>query len=424
MKNHFFQSLKGALVLLGLILFAGCFKDSAKQTYTITRPVLARLSDARNNIKMNAAIAITAPGKMYLYGNTIFLNEAGKGIHVIDNSNPAQPLNKYFIPIPGNYDLAVAGNTLYVDCFTDLLALNISNPDHVELSSFIKGVYPEKAYPNGFNIDTGYYVVDWVTKDTSINLSLNNNQNYWQNGGVIFLSGSSNLMAGNLNSSKSSSNGIAGSMSRLAIQNGWMYAVSNYLLNVIDISNPEKLSKTKSISLNAFTETIFPFKDKLFIGGQTGMNIYSVADPIKPVFLSTFSHASVCDPVIADDNYAYVTLHSNWSDCRGTLNEMDILNISNIQSPLLVRTYPLSHPKGLGKEGNTLMVCDDQSGLLIYDASNPEYIKLLQTIQIADAYDVICYHGIAYVSAKDGLYQYDFSKPEQTKLISKISIKQ
>ncbi len=421
MKNHFFLTPKKMFLFLVIFALSGCLKDSAKQSYIITRPILAKLADVRAGIKIEGPTSVSAPGKMYLIGNTILLNESGKGIHVIDNSNPAAPVNKSFLPIPGNYDMAVNGNILYADCFTDLLAFDISNPNQLVLKSFISQVFPDKQIQKGFYIDSGFCAIGWNSKDTSFSVGLGAEQVMWIGGGMLF-SSSSLALASSFSSDKSAANGKAGSMAKMAIQNGWLYGVSNFNLQVIDLSQADKPVLSKTIQTNAINETVFPFKDKLFIGSQTGMSIYSVSNPASPQFQSMFSHARVCDPVIADDTHAYVTLRSNGLTCLGNLNEMNVLDIRNVQSPILLKTYPFTHPKGLSKEGNTLMVCDGEIGVKIYDASNPENIKLLQNLALEEAYDVICYNNIAYVSAKDGLYQFNFSKPNQTKLISKISI--
>ncbi len=421
MKNHFFLTPKKIILFLVIFTLSGCLKDSAKQSYIITRPILAKLSEVRSGIKMEGPASVSAPGKMYLIGNTILLNESGKGIHVIDNSNPEAPVNKSFLPIPGNYDMAVNGNILYADCFTDLLAFDISNPNQLVLKSFISQVFPDKQFQKGFYIDSGFCAIGWNSKDTSFSVGLGAEQVMWIGGGMLF-SSSSLALSSSFSSDKSAANGKAGSMAKMAIQNGWLYGVSNFNLQVIDLSQADKPVLSKTIQTNAINETVFPFKDKLFIGSQTGMSIYSVSNPASPQFQSMFSHARVCDPVIADDTHAYVTLRSNGLTCLGNLNEMNVLDIRNVQSPILLKTYPFTHPKGLSKEGNTLMVCDGEIGVKIYDASNPENIKLLQNLALEEAYDVICYNNIAYISAKDGLYQFNFSKPNQTKLISKISI--
>ena len=48
--------------------------------------------------------------------------------------NCMQPIaveNLFFIDIPGSIDIAVKGNILYADLYTDLVALDISNPLNV-----------------------------------------------------------------------------------------------------------------------------------------------------------------------------------------------------------------------------------------------------------------------------------------------------
>ena len=114
------------------ILFARCVKDTCKHTYSyiLYLPVYKTTAQVRANIKSNPAEAIQQPGKIVLLGNYIFLNEVDKGIHIIDNSNPSSPKNIAFIDIPGNEDLAVKGNTLYADLYTDLVTLDISDPLH------------------------------------------------------------------------------------------------------------------------------------------------------------------------------------------------------------------------------------------------------------------------------------------------------
>lgn len=47
--------------------------------------------------------------------------------------NPSDPINRAFVKIPGNIDLAVRGNILYADLGVDLVAIDIANPDDIEL---------------------------------------------------------------------------------------------------------------------------------------------------------------------------------------------------------------------------------------------------------------------------------------------------
>ena len=106
------------------------------------------------------------PGKIVLLGNYIFLNEVDKGIHVIDNRNPALPRNAAFISVPGNMDLAVKGNILYADLYTDLVTLDISDPLNVVVKKYDEGVFPFRTYGNGFYNDSTKIITNWIKRDT------------------------------------------------------------------------------------------------------------------------------------------------------------------------------------------------------------------------------------------------------------------
>ena len=89
--------------------------------------------------------------------------------------------------------------------------------------------------------------------------------------------------------------------------------------------------------------------------------------PSTPALIGQFTHIVACDPVIADDNYAYVTLNDS-SMCRGAINELKIIDIKDVANPVDVKSYALTHPIGLSKDGNNLFICDGKDGLKIYNA--------------------------------------------------------
>ncbi len=215
--------------------------------------------------------------------------------------------------------------------------------------------------------------------------------------------------------------GVGGSMARFALKNDYLYTVTNSSLNVFNISQSLDPALVNTVSIGWNIETIFPFKDNLFIGSSSGMFIYGTANPVQPNQLSMFSHARVCDPVIADDNFAFVTLRSG-NMCGGFTNQLDVLNISNLSAPTLIKTYQLTNPHGLSKYGDLLFICDGAAGLKVFDAKDVNNLKLLKTISNIDTYDVIAYNNIAMVVAKDGLYQYSIGSNNQVNFLSKLSL--
>jgi hypothetical protein len=417
MRRHPIPALQLMMTVLLIASLFACDKEKITQTYTWYTPVYRTLPEVRANMKSSPARAIKAPGKIYIYGNYIFLNEFDEGIHIFDNSQPSSPQNLAFIPIPGSQDLAVKGNFLFADSYSDLVTFDISDPKAVKAIKFTDNALP---FRNAFysftgarpaNVDSIRVTVDWVRHDTTVSYTRSRNVVYE----TTF------ALANSTAQPSKSSNGQGGSMARFTLINDYLYTVSTSDLHCFNISNPGDPKFVKKTNIDNWTiETIYPFKNKLFIGSATGMFIYDVSTPGNPVKQGQFTHARSCDPVIADDTRAYVTLRSG-NTCGGFSNQLDVLDITDVTKPSLIKTYSMTNPFGLGKEGNTLFICDGKDGVKVYDAYNSNDIKLINKIEGMEPYDVIAWNKIALIVAKDGLYQYDYSDVNNIRLLSKIS---
>ena len=169
MKKTFCRLLNGSVVAAFLLLLLpGCTKSPGVKmyTYTIRRPIYALKSSVLANINGSAYQSFDSVGKFYIAGKTIFLSEVDKGIHIIDNSDPTHPVQTAFLNIPGNEDIAVKGNTLYADMYSDLLAIDISNPRHVQITDMVINLFPAAGY--GYGIDSNLVITGYITKDTTV----------------------------------------------------------------------------------------------------------------------------------------------------------------------------------------------------------------------------------------------------------------
>jgi hypothetical protein len=212
-------------------------------------------------------------------------------------------------------------------------------------------------------------------------------------------------------------------MARFALLNDRMYTVDYSRMKVFNTAVPAVPVYVKETATIGFMiETIFPFGNNLFIGSMNGMYIYDVTNKDNPIQKGSFAHARVCDPVISDGNYAYVTLR-NGSKCAGYINQLDVVDIGNITKPSLLKSYMLTNPHGLSKDGNTLLICDGADGLKLFDAANAAAIKQLSVVPGMDAYDVITVNGLAIVSAADGLYLINYTQPTSPKIVGSIKLK-
>jgi hypothetical protein len=189
-------------------------------------------------------------------------------------------------------------------------------------------------------------------------------------------------------SNSSNSIGQGGSMARFTIANNHLYTVDGEYLSVFDISNTATPLFKNKIQIGFNIEAVFPFKDKLFIASNSAMYIYSIANPSSPSQESQVQHLTGCDPVVANDSVAYLTIHGG-NQCGSTINQLQVYDIKNINYPQLVQSINLTNPMGLGMSGNTLYVCDNGTGLKVYDITDPYNPILKSTLTGENFIDVI-----------------------------------
>jgi len=149
------------------------------------------------------------------------------------------------------------------------------------------------------------------------------------------------------------------------------------------------------------------------------MFMYSVDNPSTPAFISQYDHVNVCDPVIANNDHAFVTLRSG-TECQGFTNQLDVLDISNVENPTLIKTYPFENPHGLSMDNNLLFICDGDYGLKVHDASDVNNIKLENNISVGKATDVIARNGRAIVITPFAVKAYSYTNANDIQFIGEI----
>jgi len=397
-----------------LLFLQGCVKDQVLTKTTIYRPVYKTKDEVKANIKSSNPIELTAPGKLFYKDGYVFLNELNKGVHIIDVRNPASPANIAFVHVPGAVDLAVRGNILYADMYTDLVAIDITDPRKVQLKTVLPGVFPERYY-SSFMPAKDLVITEWIAVDTVLK------SNETINWGMM--KADFQVMSASASSPPGVSNGTGGSMARFALSDDRMYTVDHSKMKVFNTAIPEKPVYIKELSAGGWDiETIFPFGKNLFLGSMTGMHIFDISSKDNPFKTGSFTHARVCDPVISDGKNAFVTLR-NGTKCAGFINQLDVVDISDLSKPKLLKSYPLTNPHGLSKEGDILIICEGADGVKFFNAADVNNIRQLAHVKGMNAFDVIALGKIAMVSAADAMYLIDFSVPSNPLVKGSVSIK-
>lgn len=396
---------KIALVfLVGLALVSTSCEDANDgdfADYLVARPLVISRAEFANSLDIVAPQPIDESGKIYAYKDYVFVNDKFKGVHVIDNSNPQFPQKMAFIKIPGNVDIAVKDDFLYADSITDLIVLDISDKNTITLVNRLENVLRENvAFP--FEAD----FVEWEAIDYENELIVG-----WETvverrridevqPDIAFedVATTNNFSGGA---------GQGGSLARFTIVEDYLYAVDSHNINVFEIADLENPKDLEDVFAGFDIETIFHKGEHLFLGSMRGMYIYNIAAPATPTYVSEFEHGTACDPVVVDDNYAYVTLRGG-NFCGATESGLYVIDITTIETPELEVIYPMDEPYGLGIRNNTLFVCDGASGLKVYDTANIPELRPLNHFEDIVTFDVIPLEDNLLMVGNGILYQYAY----------------
>ena len=411
-----------------IFIVSGC-EDKFTEEYLSLEPVYMNYKDFREAVKSESTHSLEKPGKIYYKDNYLFINEIMKGVHVYNNTNPASPQYVGFITIPGNVDLVIKENIMYADSYIDLVGINISNPAEAIEVSRLKNVFPysvptyEPNYRLGQIDDTKGVVVDWEIHSVRKEIEQYSYPVYPIYFGSRFTEFSLSSDASKNGAQQSSAAGIGGSMARFGLVGNHLVAVDNSTYYNFDLSNATTPVLETKTGINWGIETMFLSGSNMFLGTRNGMLIYNIADVTKPAYVSNFWHATGCDPVVVQNNRAYVTIRGG-NPCGSNINRLDVLDIANLKNPTLMRSYNMTEPYGLGIDDDVLFVCDGSAGLKVFNASDPYLITENQIAVFEDinAYDVIPLGSSLLMIGEDGFYQYDYTNLNDIKEISSIKI--
>jgi hypothetical protein len=421
------KNIQQTLIVIALAVIAISCQDKIEETYLVNEPQYMSYEELRTSFDVIEPQEIKQPGKLYFKDDLIFVNEYQKGIHIVYNEDPSNPIVIKFIEIPGNVDLALKGQILYADSYVDLLAIDISNLDDIREVKRIEGAFPyiipevTEGMIDDIDEEEGV-ITGWNKVEKTVEVEPGNfNYPQFRNWEVDMMVSEVAMSGGPAVSGQGI--GVGGSMARFTLFDQYLYAVDISNLRLFNVSSAESPVLEKEMNIGWNIETIFPCDDKLFIGGQTGMIIYSLEDPSDPEYIANFWHASSCDPVVVEGEYAYVTLRAG-NLCGNNLSQLDVIDISDINNPLLVKVYPMEEPYGLGIDNSVLFICDGDAGLKIYNASDPDNITshVLAEYPDINAFDVIPLGEVLLMIGIDGLYQYDYADLENIYQLSHIPI--
>lgn len=240
---------------------------------------------------------------------------------------------------------------------------------------------------------------------------------------ILFILLSSAAFLTSCQSDKASVNaqtGLGGSMARFTLTGDHLYIAENNSLEIINVTDPRNPTYVGETELDVFTETIFPYKDMLFMGTPNGMLIYSIANPEAPYQLSFYQHILGCDPVVVQDDIAYVSVNAGTQCRQGSVPILEAVDVSDPSNPEVLSQFFPEASLGLGVDDSVLFHCRGDYGLALYKTNLPDTMYQTGILPNIHAWDVIPFNNILLVIGQNGLYQYDYSDPNNLALLSQL----
>ncbi|MFN3755775.1 MAG: LVIVD repeat-containing protein [Flavobacterium sp.] len=365
-----------SFVVLLTLLVSCSQEDRMTEFANVAVPIFKSKTALRESVGVTSPQSTYSDGKVYVAENMLFYIAQEQGIHIFDNSNPAQPQNVAFIQMEGVHDIAVKGNYLYADNFMDLLVFNLSNLQQISLVQTLQDVL--EFYPQ-FPAEADFMAWDSNPDEDDIMIGFQIESRKRPRGQERIWADNA---FGAFESQSGGNIGTGGSMARFQINSDALYTVESYRLNVFNIAQPTQVFFDKSIFMTDWMwggefETLFMRKEFLFIGATTGMFIINASDAFNPYFVSGFSHATACDPVVVHENTAYITVRGG-ATCGAIQDQVNVIDITQINNPTLTSTYLLNQPFGLGIKNQVLYVCANQQ-LHVFNAQNHQQLVLVNS---------------------------------------------
>lgn len=381
---------------------------------------------------------VCTTSSFYVYDNYLFMVEENQGLHIYDNTDSNNPVPVTFMEAPGGQGIAVRNGILYMNQYTDLVAFSLANPEQPEMVGRTEDVFePYSIFAQVLEDDV--FVTGFTETSERRNIDCQSpnfrSQTFWD-GDVLFAENASSVRnsanfdaatpSGSAGSNGPDNVGQGGSLARFTISNGTLYAVDNNSLRVFDLSDAENPVFSDNVDLGWGIETIFPYEDKLFIGANNGMHIYSVASPTAPEKLSTFEHVLSCDPVVVANDKAYVTLWGG-RDCGSVGDQLEVIDVSDATNPVSLQITPMNNSHGLGVAEGKLFLCAQWEGLKVFDLTDDGLLgDELSSLSNINARDVIVLPGdndlIVLGYGEDGVQQFDYTDEGQLTATSRIDL--
>lgn len=227
-------------------------------------------------------------------------------------------------------------------------------------------------------------------------------------------------------------NALSGSYANMIAAGEHLYVIGDTELITYKQQPDASVKEMDRQLLGPDLESLHYRKGVLFIGSSLTMYICKLDVENIPVLQSRTLYSDLsdfqpCDPIVANDEIAVVSLSSSVQvdeDGCGLeeVDEIRIYDILDISSPELITTVEMDNPKGMALDGHLLFVCEKSNGLKVIDVSEPAQPKQMYHFEGFETYDAVATGTSVLLVGASNLYEYDYSDPNNIHEVWSVKI--
>jgi len=138
------------LLLFTVFLLSGCISEPDQTEVGEVdglKPIY--VTEENNVIEVQSARPFNNLGKIVYAAPFILINERNLGIHILDNTDPVNPIKIAFIQIPGNTDFTLKNGFWYANHGSDLKTFEIA-PDALSTGLELLNIIETDSIPHFF----------------------------------------------------------------------------------------------------------------------------------------------------------------------------------------------------------------------------------------------------------------------------------
>ena len=289
-------------------------------------------------------------------GHYVYEVDGYSGLHVVDISNPALPMDVGFISVYEGVYVAVMNNIAYIlQGIYGLSVVDVSNPSSPRLVTSLGadgGTYGTSGAGYGVSL-VDHYAYITGSKDNTFAPRPRSGLD------VFDISIKSTPKRVGFYNSSSPAYGVA------AVNNYAYLACGSSGLLVIDVSNPQNPQKMGGFVTGGSAIGVAVMGNYAYVADDTnGMQIIDISNPVNPQRVGGYATGGAAKAIVVTNNIAYVA--------AGEAG-LQIIDVGNPACPQRVGGYDTDGDAcGVAVNGNTVCVADGTHGLVILQVSGSE----------------------------------------------------